>query len=344
MLKIQNNIPLKEYSTFKIGGPAKYFTCVKTTSQLAESLEWAKKNNYPFFFLGNGSNILFSDKGYKGLIIKIQLSGLKSQDTKIICGAGNLINEVQDITISKGLTGFEWAAGIPGTIGGAIFGNAGAFGREMKDVVENVKALNLKTLKPENFKNKKCQFFYRSSIFKIKRNWVILEAELEFKKAKKEDVLKKIKEDLFYRIGRHPLKYPSIGSIFKNIKFTPYNPENLKLQTRDKKNKDIYRKEKLRPLERGYTGFTKENLKLIEKFPDLKQFFQKGEIPAAYLIHSCNLKGKKIGGAQVSEKHPNFIINISNAKAKDVINLISLVKKKVRQKFRIQLEEEIIII
>lgn len=308
MLKIQNNIPLKEYSTFKIGGPAKYFTCVKTTSQLAESLEWAKKNNYPFFFLGNGSNILFSDKGYKGLIIKIQISGLKSQDTKIICGAGNLINEVQNITISKGLTGFEWAAGIPGTVGGAIFGNAGAFGREMKDVVENVKALNLKTLKPENFKNKKCHFFYRSSIFKIKRNWVILEAELEFKKAKKEDVLKKIKEDLFYRRERHPLKYPSIGSIFKNIKFT------------------------------------KENLKLIEKFPDLKQFFQKGEIPVAYLIHSCNLKGKKIGGAQVSEKHPNFIINISNAKAKDVINLISLVKKKVKQKFRIQLEEEIIII
>jgi len=308
MLKIQNNIPLKEYSTFKIGGPAKYFTCVKTTSQLAESLEWAKKNNYPFFFLGNGSNILFSDKGYKGLIIKIQISGLKSQDTKIICGAGNLINEVQNITISKGLTGFEWAAGIPGTVGGAIFGNAGAFGREMKNVVGNVKALNLKTLKPENFKNKKCHFFYRSSIFKIKRNWVILEAELEFKKAKKEDVLKKIKEDLFYRRERHPLKYPSIGSIFKNIKFT------------------------------------KENLKLIEKFPDLKQFFQKGEIPVAYLIHSCNLKGKKIGGAQVSEKHPNFIINISNAKAKDVINLISLVKKKVKQKFRIQLEEEIIII
>jgi len=308
MLKIQESVFLKDYSTFKIGGLARYFVLVKSISQLIESLEWAKKNNLPLLLLGEGSNILFSDEGYKGLIIKIQISEIKTRQNVIICGAGTLINEMLSVTTAKGLTGFEWAAGIPGTIGGAIFGNAGAFDWEMKNITENVKGLNLKDFKIKDFKNEDCQFSYRSSIFKKEKKYAIIEAELKLKKGDQENILKMVKKNLLYRKERHPLEYPSVGSIFKNIKFT------------------------------------KENLKITKTFPDLRQFLQRGEIPVAQLIHYCGLKGKKIGGAQISEKHPNFIVNIDNATAEDVITLINLIKQKVRDKFGIQLEKEIIVI
>jgi len=307
MIEIQKNIPLKKHSTFQIGGPAKYFTIVKNTSQLVESLEWAKQNNLPFFLLGGGSNILFSDKGYEGLIIKIQISDIKVKGDKVFCEAGTPLSKILNITAREGLSGLEWTAGIPGTIGGAIFGNAGAFGLGIKNILESVKVLNLKSFQIEDFKSEDCQFSYRSSIFKKRKNYVILKVELKLQRRAKEDIHKRIEENFLYRRERHPLKYPSVGSIFKNVKLT------------------------------------KENLKLTEKFPDFKQFLQKGEIPAAYLIHCCDLKGKKIGGAQISKKHPNFIININNAKAEDVIILISVIKQKVRNQFGIQLEEEIII-
>lgn len=308
MIKIQENILLKEHSTFKIGGAAKYFTLANNESQLIEALKWSRNKNIPFLILGNGSKILFSDKGYQGLVIKIQISNIQIQGEKIICGAGVLINKILGLVTAKGLTGLEWAAGIPGTIGGAIFGNAGAFGFETKDIVENVKVLNLKDFKITEFQNEKCQFSYRSSIFKERKNYIILQTELRLRQSEGEDVRKKIKENLLYRKGKHPLEYPSVGSIFQNVKLS------------------------------------KENQKLIEKFPDLKQFSQGGEIPTAHLINSCQLKGKTIGGAQISEKHPNFIINIGEAKAQDVISLIKLIKKKIKEKFGINLKEEIIII
>lgn len=308
MITIQENTPLKQYSTFKIGGPAKYFTLVKNISQLIEAIGWAKKERIPFFIFGEGSNILFPDREYQSLVIKIQILNFEIKDNKIFCGAGTPIGKIIGMTLVQGLGGFEWAAGIPGTIGGAVFGNAGAFGKEMKDIVEKVKVLNLGNLKIQEFKGEDCQFSYRSSRFKKEKDYIVIETKLRFKKKDKETIREKIKEYLLYRKEHHPLEYPSVGSIFKNIKLT------------------------------------NENFKLIKKFPELRQFLEKGEIPTAYLIHCCNLKGKQIGCAQISEKHPNFIINLSRAKAKDVIKLINLIKKEIKNKFDIELEEEIVII
>ena len=252
---IKTNIPLKNYTTFKIGGKAKYFFEAKTKKDLIKAITSAKKLKLPFFILGGGSNLLVSDKGFNGLVIKF--------------------GQPLALYVSKGL---EWAAGIPGTIQGAVYGNAGAFGKSMKDVVERVEVFDVDTEKIKIFKNKDCQFGYRDSIFKKKKNLVILSVKIKSGKSN----LKKIKEYLNYRKEHHP-QLPSAGSVFKNV----------------------------------------------------------GETPAAILIHQAGLTGKKIGDAQISEKHSNFIVNLGKAKAKDVLKLIKLVKKKVKERFKINLEEEI---
>ncbi len=320
--RIQKNIPLKNYTTFRIGGPAEYFLKAKTKEDLIEGISAAQKKGLPFFILGKGSNLLVSDKGYRGLIINFQFSPALSQKggvqkDKIVAGAGTELKELVNVSAKKGLTGLEWAAGIPGTVGGAVYGNAGAFGKSIKDVVKSAEVFDVKTGKIEIFKNKPrtfshqkmrdkdCQFGYRSSIFKNKKNLIILSVQIQLKKGKKKEIKEKIREYLEYRKKKHPLNFPSAGSIFMNCE----------------------------------SGIT--NYELIKKFPELKEFKKRGEVPAGWLIEKCGLKGKKIGEVKISEKHTNFIVNLGKGKAKDVKKLINLAKKKVKNKFKVELKEEI---
>ncbi len=308
---IQRNVLLKNYTTFRIGGLAKYFFVAKNKKDLIKAISVAKKLKLPFFILGGGSNLLVSDKGYNGILIKIRNTKYEIRNTKIMAEAGVMLGELVNILAKAGLSGLEWAAGIPGTIGGAIRGNAGAFNKSMKDVVKSVEALEVKNekCKVKNFKNRDCKFSYRDSIFKDKKNQstkqsfvlgrahkimcsdlIILSAVLQLKKGKKSEIEKKVKENLNYRKERQPLNFPSAGSVFKNPCLTG----------------------------RQALGFS-----------------------AGELIERCGLKGKKIGNVKISEIHSNFIVNLGNGKAKDVIKLIKLIKQKVKKKFGVVLEEEI---
>jgi len=290
---IKRNVLLKNYTTFKIGGPAKYFFVAKNKEELISAISAAKKNHLPFFILGGGSNLLVSDKGFNGLVVKF--------------------GQPLSWYVSKGL---EWAAGIPGTIQGGVYGNAGAFGKSMKDIIESVEVFDAETGKIKIFKNKDCRFSYRNSIFRKKKNQsakqsfmlgrahksmcsdlIILSVRIKqqvsegSEDGEEDKVLfapkkvnaKKIKQYLDYKKQTQPLNFPSAGSVFKNPK-----------------------------------GFS-----------------------AGELIEKCGLKGKKVGNVKISEKHANFIVNLGQGKAKDVIKLIKLIKKKVKNKFKILLEEEI---
>lgn len=301
---LKRNVLLKNYTTFKIGGMARYFFIVRKKEDIIKAVKVAQEFKIPFFILGGGSNLLVSDTGFKGMVIKIQLKSFETKDSKIFTEAGTPLSLLVKKSMKKNLTGLEWAAGIPGTIGGAIRGNAGAFRGEMKDVVKEVEALDLKTLKIKEIKNQNCQFGYRTSFFKKKKIFIILSAILMLKKGSKKKINKKIKEYLIYRKKRHPQK-PSAGSIFKNVELTTL-----------KKN-------------------------FFRKFPEAKRVIKEKILPAAFLIHQCQLTGKKLGKAQISKDHPNFIINLKGARAKDVKKLINLTKKKVKNKFGITLEEEI---
>jgi len=304
---LKKNVSLKNYTTFKIGGPAKYFFEAKKKEDLIGAVITAKKFKLPFFILGGGSNILVSDKGYNGLVIKCQMSNVKCQNQNsklktIYAESGVRLSNLVQFSLEKSLAGLEWAVGIPGMVGGAILGNAGAFGRSMKDVIQKVEVFDTKTGKVKIFKKKDCQFDYRNSIFKHANsatlglrprgmrmrpceypNLIILSATLQLKKGNKKEIQEKMKEYLNYRKETQPLNLPSAGSIFKNPK-----------------------------------GFS-----------------------AGELIEGCGLKGKRIGNVKISEKHANFIVNLGGGKAKDVKKLINLAKKKIKEKFGITLEEEI---
>lgn len=303
--ELRENVLLKDYTTFKIGGPAKYFFVAREKDDLIRAIETAKKFKLPVFILGGGSNLLISDKGFKGLVIKLQVTGCNTQGDKIFVFAGMSLTGLADFAAQNGFKGFEWSAGIPGTVGGAIFGNAQAFGDKISDLVESVEVLDTKTLKIKKLSKKQCRFSLKNSVFKKNKNLVIISIVFYTQKDDKEKIKEKTKELLDYRKSHHPISFPSAGSTF-------VNPE-VKIK----------------------------NKKLLEKFPELIEANKIGVIRSGYLIEKVGLKGKKIGGAQISEQHANFIINLGNAKAKDVTALIGLAQKKVKEVFGVSLEEEV---
>ena len=307
---IRENVILSLYTTFKIGGSAKYFCEVKTFDELKEALNFAKKNKLEILVLGGGSNLLISDQGFDGLVVKVSSFKFRVLKNIIESEAGVSLGRIVVEAVSRNLSGAEWAVGIPGTLGGAVRGNAGAFGGSMSDAVRNVSAVDLKTGGIKKFNNSECLFAYRESVFKIRNNFLIWSVKLSLKKGDKKALKEKISEIMQYRQLRHPLDYPSFGSAFKNI----YDKKIIK--------------------------------KITEKFPDTKEGMEKwgDKIPAAYLIDQCGLKGKAIGGIMISPKQPNFLLNMKNGKAKDALALIDIIKESVMEKFGVILETEVQII
>lgn len=305
--RVQRNVLLKNHTTFKIGGPAEYFLSVTKKEDLIKAIKVAKKLKLPVFVLGGGSNMLISDKGVKGLVIKNQdkVKMVLKSNNIIEASAGLTFGEVVNFSIKKSLAGLEWAGGLPGTFGGGIRGNAGAFGGETKDSILEVQTLN-NNFELVKLSNKQCKFSYRSSIFKEK-NWIILSALVKLKKGDKHVLQKIAKSRIDYRKEKHPLEYPNAGSVFKNVDFKKI-PKKFKEIFKDKVKKDPF------PI-----------------------------VPTAWLIIGAGLTGKKIGRAQISNKHSNYIVNLGGAKAQDILNLIDLVKIKVKSKYGVRLETEVMI-
>jgi len=283
----QKNVSLAEKTTFKVGGLAEYFFEARNKEDIIKAIKAAKENNLPFFILGEGSNVLAQDQGFEGLIIKIHNTGYKILDTKIAAGAGAMLKDLVEAATKSSLSGLEWAAGIPGILGGSVYGNAQAFEGNMAGLVKEVEALDTQDLTVKIFDKEQCRFSEKNSIFKENKNLVILGVVLELKKGKKLEIQKLIKEHLALRKNRHPLDYPSAGSVFVN---------------------------------------------------------KAGQLPSSMLIEKAGLKGKQVGKAQVSEKHAGFIVNLGGATAQDILDLVAIIKKEVKDKLGIELKEEIQII
>ena len=216
--QIKYNEPMKAHTSFKIGGPAEVYIVVKTIQELQKINDIAKKNNIPIYIIGNGSNILVTDKGIKGIVIKNEIKKLeieneKDGNIKLKIGAGNKIIETAHVLLKEEISGFEELSGIPGTIGGAIKMNAGANGKEIKDIITQVVVLdekgNIEVLQKDDL-----NLTYRNSIFKTNKS-IILEAEFILKKGKKEEIKYKMDNYAKLRKEKQPLEYPSAGSTFK---------------------------------------------------------------------------------------------------------------------------------
>ncbi|MBI1888638.1 MAG: UDP-N-acetylmuramate dehydrogenase [Candidatus Spechtbacteria bacterium] len=304
---MKQNVKLARYTTYKIGGPARYFVAAKSEQEIAEAVLWAGKEGVPYFILGGGSNILVSDKGFDGLVIKIKNLKFEIKNFIVEAEAGVDLPFLVAETISHGLKGIEWASGIPGTFGGAIRGNAGAFGGEIKDILVSCRFLDEKG-NVRTFSNKECGFSYRNSIFKQHPDYVILSATLAFEEGDKETLKKFSKDTMSYRAARHPLEYGSCGSIFKAIDVNDIRISNFE----------------------HYPRF-RTSIK-ADPFP---------VVPAACFIDEAGLKGYRIGGAMVSGKHPNFFVNYKRARAEDVLMLINVARHRLIDTFGVMTEEEV---
>lgn len=276
------NFSFKNISSFKIGGKAKYYYIPDACEDLIRFLHYAKINQKKYYIIGNVSNILFNDSFYNGYIINLRgfTNYIILEKGRVICGASVLLQTLIDFCISHSLKGVEKLSGIPGTMGGALIMNAGAFGIEIGDYVEYVKVLTTSgSIKIINRKDIK--FSYRHS-YPLEK-YILLEAGLRLKRGIKKELIEMKKATLKLREKKQPWNYPSCGSIFKR-------PKN------------------------NFAGT---------------------------LIEKAGLKGFQIGGAQISKKHANFIINTGKAKAEDVIRLIQLIQERVWMQSKIRLEPEI---
>lgn len=274
--------PMSKHTTFRIGGPADIFLTPKV-SQVLDVLKLAKEEHVPVTVIGNGSNLLVADEGIRGLVISFgkEAEEIQIEGTRMTVAAGTILAKVAAEAARNSLTGLEFAAGIPGSIGGAIVMNAGAYGGEMKDVVIGAKVLTpegeIKELTKEEL-----EFAYRHSCIPEKE-YIVLEATLELMPGKEEKIREIMNDFKNRRIEKQPLEYPSAGSTFKR-------PE-------------------------GHF--------------------------AGKLIQDAGLRGYRVGGAQVSEKHCGFVINTGDATANDVRQLMEDVKRIVFDKYQVKLEPEV---
>lgn len=313
---VKQNVELKNYSTFRIGGIAKYFFAAQNEIELKIAIQKALDLKINFRIIGGGSNTLISTHGFDGLIIVYKNSQTINDFNPVEINGEFFVEAaadwplhflVEQATIC-GLSGMEWAVGIPGTVGGAVNGNAGAFGTEIGDLILGVQVLEIKNnfIAEKFFTPEECDFAYRQSIFKNNSNLIILSARVKLNRDDAAKIKKQIADNIEHRQGKHPKGF-SIGSIFKN-----------------------------------YTGEVSETV--LDKYPLLLEQMKKGSISAAYLIDQCGLKGHEVNGAKVAEEHANFIVNEGQATSEDVLALICLIENEVKAKFEIQLEKEIKVI
>ena len=280
--KYLENVSLKKFTTYKVGGDARIIVYPKDTKKLISLLKYVNSNNIQYKVLGNGSNTLFSSKEYNGVIIKLDcFDEVEILKNKIKVGAGYNLMKLAAMAARKSLTGLEFASGIPGTIGGAIYMNAGAYKSDMGYIVQNVKVLT-PDYKVITMANKELHFHYRDSFFQHNNDYICLGATLKLAEGKKSEIMAVNDERRKRRLESQPLEYPSAGSVFRN-------PEGMF---------------------------------------------------AGKLIEDLGLKGLIKGGAQVSNKHANFIINKENAKAEDIKELIEFVKTAVEEKYNVKLKVE----
>lgn len=305
MLKIQENIPLAPLTTFHIGGAARFFCAVVSLGDVRDALTWAKKERVPYVVLSGCSNVLIPDEGIEALVIHIASKKWSVRGLILEAEAGCTLLDLVRATAVLKLGGWEKLAGIPGSIGGAVRGNAGAFGPEIKDFVCKVVALNAHTLETREFTQAECEFAYRTSFFKKRPEWIVCLVQVRLAQAEPTSALLSIEATIKERQKRHIQDVQAAGSYFVNPVV----------------NEDIRR--------------------LFEK--ERNTISKEGRVPAGWLIEKAGMKGASFGHAVASEQHPNYLKNGGGATAKDVKALARRIKEAVKEKFGVELKEEAVV-
>lgn len=276
---------MKNHVHFRVGGPADILLIPENKEQVINTVEACRENNIPFYVVGNGSNLLVKDGGIRGVVIKLgEVKNIYVREDKVEAECGAMLKDVSNAALNNSLTGFEFACGIPGTVGGAVFMNAGAYNGEISHVIESAEVIDTEG-NIINISKDELELGYRTSVV-MKKGYVVLSATFKLNNGDETTIKESVDDLTFKRESKQPLEYPSAGSTFKR-------PE-------------------------GYF--------------------------AGKLIQDAGLKGYTLGGAAVSEKHSGFVINKSNATAKDILDLISHIQAEVKSQFGVDLHTEVRII
>ncbi|MFA6522247.1 MAG: UDP-N-acetylmuramate dehydrogenase [Patescibacteria group bacterium] len=302
--RVKEHEPMAKHSTYRVGGEADWFVEARSVEDVIGATRVARDAGVPMVVIGGGTNVLFSDEGFRGIVLQMALRKVEINGSNVVAEAGALTALTARQSAEAGLEGFEWGASLPGTMGGAVRGNAGCFGGEMKDNVSMVEVL--RDGEVVQLTNADLQFGYRDSILKHNGD-IVLRVELALHPGDSEILKARVAELVEKRNASQPLSAGSAGCAFKNY--------NLK---------------------------SDEELARVQAVADLPGQMQADRrIATGWLIDQLGLKGKMLGDAKISEKHGNFILNRGHATAQNIFDLIQEIKSAVREKFGIELEEEI---
>lgn len=334
-MHIYKDFPLSEVLYYKIGGRAKFVLRIQSKQDLLEALDFIQQSKIQRILpIGLGSNLLLNDEPFDGAVLWFTPNrdgegfsngkdSIRKSEDKIEAFASAILDDVIQFSFANNLVGLEWAGGLPSTVGGAVRGNVGAFGGEIKNHIENIEVVdlndsNLPAGKAGHLINvlpsSKLQFSYRDSLIKRNKNLLIVSAEFKLKKGTPEEVDKAkevYKDHIAYRKKNHPMEYPSCGSVFKNI----VHKDNVE--------------------------------KILSIWPDVRELSAQkwhNKIAMGYVINRLGFSNFRIGGAQVSTKHANYIVNVNKAKFTDIVSIISKIKQKFSSLFGFSPELELEIV
>ena len=300
-LQLLENPPLSRYTRFEIGGPTRFLANVSGESGLAEALRISADQGLRHTIIGGGSNLIVDDSGFPGLVLRYTASAIEINDCSVRVEAGAVLQDLVDRTVDLGLRGLETMTGIPGWAGGAIYGNAGAYGHSICEHIETVRFFDGQVIR--EFDRKSCEFGYRESIFKRHRDWIILAAHLLFDRFDSEELRTTADAILKIRNEKYPPTMRCAGSIFKNLMLTDL-PEPVRASVPER-------------------------------------VIREGKVPSAYFLEQAGAKGMSAGGIRVADYHANLVYNAGGGTSADLRRVIDDLKTRVSDRFGIQLEEEV---
>jgi UDP-N-acetylmuramate dehydrogenase len=300
-IEVRRDAPLSDYTRFGIGGPADLLVDASTEAAFEAAYLNVSKSGQPLMIIGGGTNLIVSDEGFRGVIIRFTASQIRAEGNRITVGGGAVLQALVDFSIDQGLAGIHTMTGIPGWVGAAVYGNAGAYGRSIDQSVKSVRFFDGHAIR--EFDNSQCRFRYRESIFKKNKEWIIFSTGLELAAGDAVELREKATGILNIRNEKYPPTMKCAGSIFKNLLFAEL-PESVQRQVP-------------------------------------ANVVREGKVPSAFFLELAGAKGMKNGDIHVADYHANLIYNAGRGTARQVCEIIDELKARVRDRFAFEVEEEV---
>jgi len=300
-LRVERDVPLSQHTRFGLGGPADLFVETSDAAVFARAMEIVREIGLHAVVIGGGTNLIVSDEGFRGVCLKLTSARIALEGVRVEAECGATLQALVDFTVANGLKGLETMTGIPGSVGAAVYGNAGAYGHSIQERVRSVRFLDGAAVR--TFENAECEFHYRESVFKRNKQWVIVSVELEMEAGDREMLRDTADRILTTRNKKYPPTMKCAGSIFKNFLLAEL-PANVAAEI--------------------------PSANIIE-----------GKVPSAWFLERVGAKGMKHGGIEVADYHANLIYNRGGGTARDLLQIVAELKNRVRERWGIPLQEEV---